>query len=189
MIGYRSPAKSQTTNISNNAEIKTLLQSGAAVDILALPDNGLLYYGQFHINLAAGLEDNIISLLKPDWNRNKTSPSDIAPRLHTSQQLPRPTGSFRLTLQKTYFNRGFFNVGVANSNLFGSDGQEIEIFCGSSEQPIIGTINRTANINKTPRIMGRRGLRDWMHQEMHEMQESVITVLSQIALRIEPYKG
>ena len=68
MSGYKNPTQSQATNWSNNLRIKALLQSGAAVDIFALPDNGLLHYGQFHINLAAGLEDNIISLLNPEWN-------------------------------------------------------------------------------------------------------------------------
>ena len=183
--GYKNPASSQTTNVRNNSRIIALLQSGAAVDILALPDNGLLHYGQFHINLAAGLEDSIISLLKPEWNGNTVSPL-------TEMSLPIESlasdecASFSLLLQKTYFNRGFFNIGVGQALHFGSDGQEIEIFCGNAEQPIIGIINRTANNNKTPRIMGGKGLRDWFQHEMSEMQEATITMLSRNAIRIEP---
>ena len=41
----------------------------SVIEIHALPDNGLLYYGGFHVNLAAGLEDNLIKILKPEWNR------------------------------------------------------------------------------------------------------------------------
>jgi hypothetical protein len=39
------------------------------VEIYALPDNGLLRYGGFHVNLAAGLEDSIVRDLNPPWNR------------------------------------------------------------------------------------------------------------------------
>jgi hypothetical protein len=45
LYGYKNPGPSQSTNIRNNALIKELLRSGAVVDILALPDNGLLHYG------------------------------------------------------------------------------------------------------------------------------------------------
>jgi hypothetical protein len=45
-----------------------VLAAGAAVDIYALPDNGLLHYGRFHVNLAAGLEDDLIRVIDPPWN-------------------------------------------------------------------------------------------------------------------------
>ena len=38
------------------------------MDIFVLPDNGLLHYGLFHVNLAAGLEDSIVRELNPPWN-------------------------------------------------------------------------------------------------------------------------
>jgi hypothetical protein len=68
MSGYRNPSPSQTTNIRNNARIAEVLAAGAAVDIYALPDNGLLHYGRFHVNLAAGLEDDLIRVIDPPWN-------------------------------------------------------------------------------------------------------------------------
>lgn len=71
---------------------------------------------------------------------------------------------------------------------FGSDGEETEIHCGDSEEPILGTINRTANLNATPRIMGGKGLRDWFHRNMREMQEATISVYSPTAIRIDPVK-
>lgn len=212
MGGYKNPAPSQTTNVRNNARIKALLQLNAAVDILALPDNGLLHYGQFHLNLAAGLEDSLISIMSPEWNGNSTLPpirpidTTQTPELETTpvvakpilvakaqdpnhnpavEQAPKCIASFPLTVHKTYYNQGFFNIGVSHASLFGTDGQEIEIFCGTAEQPIVGTINRTANNNKTPRIMGGKGLRDWFHQHMREMQEATIGVFSPTALRIQ----
>ena len=69
MYGYQKPGKSQSTNIKGNKLIKEVLVSGSIVEIHALPDNGLLYYGCFHVNLAAGLEDSIIQKLAPKWNK------------------------------------------------------------------------------------------------------------------------
>lgn len=217
MGGYKNPSSSQTTNVRNNTRIKALLQAGAAVDILALPDNGLMHYGQFHLNLAAGLEDSLIAVIAPPWNRvtqgrevssapvydpsgdppaepiDQPPPSDHesdSPRrgLADAQlsQIPGPIAQFLLVVQKTYYRMGFFNVGVGQSTLFGGDGQEIEIFCGDAAQPIIGTINRTANNNQTPRIMGGKGLRDWFQRNVREMQEVHVTLLSPNAIRIEP---
>ncbi|MBD2301890.1 GIY-YIG nuclease family protein [Nostoc sp. FACHB-190] len=68
MSGYKTPGKSQTTNIKNNRHIKELLAKKVAVEIFALPDNGLMHYGQFHLNLAAALEDDIIRIIDPEWN-------------------------------------------------------------------------------------------------------------------------
>src|SRR5437870_9483915 len=67
MSGYKNPGKTQTTNINNHRRIKELLSDGVAVEILALPD-WLVRYGQFCLNLAAGLEDDIIRVVDPEWN-------------------------------------------------------------------------------------------------------------------------
>lgn len=68
LYGYQNPGKTQFTNIRNNAHIIDELNRGNAVDIYVLPDNGLLHFGVFHLNLAAGLEDSITKTLKPKWN-------------------------------------------------------------------------------------------------------------------------
>lgn len=187
MHGYKNPEASQTTNVRNNARIKAQLQTGAAVVILALPDS-LLHFGTFHINLAAGLEDDIILKLKPEWN-GKTAIPVAEPLSPTQQASPDSFVSFPLVLQPTYFSRGFFNVGVDRADRFGADGQTIEIFCGNADQPILGIINRSANSNHTPRIMGGKGLRDWFRKETSAMQEVLISVLSPTAIRIKPGGG
>jgi len=188
MAGYKNPGGSQLTNKANHTRIKALLLSGAAVDILALPDNGLLHYGKFHFNLAAGLEDSIISILAPEWNGN-TAIQEQEKKASELQSLPeqatQPVASFPLVVQKTYYNTGFFNVAVSYSAQLGNDGQEIEIFCGNAEQPILGTINRTANSNQTPRILGGKGLRDWFQREALEMQVVTVFVLTPTAIRLE----
>lgn len=68
MAGYKTPGPTQSTNIRNHARIRELLTAGAHVEIFALPDSGLLYYGEFHVNLAAGLEDSLVRDLSPPWN-------------------------------------------------------------------------------------------------------------------------
>lgn len=68
MAGYRSPGPRSTTNIRNNRNIRDVLSQGVAVEVYALPDSGLMHYGPFHLNLAAGLEASIIATLRPEWN-------------------------------------------------------------------------------------------------------------------------
>jgi hypothetical protein len=68
MHGYRRPVATQSTNIKGNRLILEALAAGRTVEVYALPDTGLLYYGGFHINLAAGLEDSLVAALQPPWN-------------------------------------------------------------------------------------------------------------------------
>lgn len=69
MYQYQRPGPSQRTNIRVNASIRDKLESGASIMIHALPDPGDMEYRGFHLNLAAGLEDSLISELKPTWNK------------------------------------------------------------------------------------------------------------------------
>jgi len=70
MYGYQNPGPTQSTNIKSNGHIQDVLRSGGTVEVYTLPDNGLLYYGGFHVNLAAGLEVSLVKELKPLWNRS-----------------------------------------------------------------------------------------------------------------------
>ena len=79
MAGYKTPGATQSTNIRNNANTRACLTQGRQVEILALPDNGLLHYGGFHVNLAAGLEDSLVRDLAPRWNGGqKEEPNSTA---------------------------------------------------------------------------------------------------------------
>lgn len=69
MYGYENPVATQSTNIKGNKLILESLSAMQPVEIHALPDNGLLFYGGFHVNLAAGLEDSLVRTLKPAWNK------------------------------------------------------------------------------------------------------------------------
>ena len=71
MQGYRLPSSTQSTNIRNNRTLRQVIESGKLVTIYVLPDNGLLHYGGFHVNLAAGLEDSLVRDMRPPWNGGK----------------------------------------------------------------------------------------------------------------------
>jgi len=68
LYGYQKPGPTQLTNIKGNKLLKEHLAKGKSVNIYALPDDGLHHIGAFHLNLAAGLEDSIITTIKPKWN-------------------------------------------------------------------------------------------------------------------------
>jgi hypothetical protein len=68
MQQYRTPGETQPTNRRNRSAIIRELEARREVLLYVLPDNGLMHYGDFHINLAAGLEDSIIHELNPIWN-------------------------------------------------------------------------------------------------------------------------
>lgn len=179
MSGYKNPSKTQTTNIRNNARIRELLEAGVAVEILALPDNGLLHYGQFHLNLAAALEDDIIRLINPEWNGGMVEKPSIAELGPVQPEVVQtPIGTFSFILQPTYFKSGFFNVGVSSQKYLGNDGETIELFLGAATTPVLGAINRRANLNGTPRIMGGTRLRDWFASVALPMSEIIVVVMS-----------
>lgn len=197
MAGYKTPGRTQTTNINNHQQIKQLLAEGVTVEIFALPDSGLLHYGQFHLNLAAALEDDIIRVVNPEWNgglpESTASKSEyLAADPENSQELvfkSESVGTFTFVLQPTYYRRGFFNVGVSSQKFLGRDGETIELFLGKSPKPVLGTINRSANTNGTPRIMGGTPLRDWFNSNASELATISVHVLSPTSIRLIPANG
>lgn len=192
MRGYKRPGATQATNVRNHASLREQLVQGAAVEILALPDNGLLHYGQFHLNLA-GLEDDLIRVIDPAWNGGRVDDGVHAPALPLQpdkgdavEDTPpeRPVGSFTFVLRPAYFNQGFFNVGVAAQALLGAGAEAIDIYVGEQQQAIAGMINRRANGNRTPRIMGGVGLRRWFQEVGFVGAKMPVEVLSPTSIRL-----
>ena len=68
---------------------------------------------------------------------------------------------FPLTVHQTYHDQGFFNVKVEFDRAVRRAEGPIPILVGKGKQRIEGKINRSANNNKTARIMGGAALRDW----------------------------
>lgn len=69
-----------------------------------------------------------------------------------------------LTVHETYHKTGFFNVPVAFNRCVNRSEGPIKIVVGDAQRLIAGKINRSANINGTPRIMGGTALRDWFQR-------------------------
>jgi len=66
--GYCDPRNGRATNEKCHQAIKKLLQKGKSVRILVLPQIFPLKWGDYPINLAAGLEDALVEAFKPQWN-------------------------------------------------------------------------------------------------------------------------
>jgi len=207
MYGYQNPGPTQSTSIRNNKHIRLLLESEEAVDIFVLPDNGLLHYGGFHINLAAGLEDNLIAKLSPPWNGGRRESSDkkdvSAEHAGPSDEGARDEGlglvesvrpdllrgktKFVFKLRSTYFNQGFFNISVKHAQALGADRDKIEIYVGKHQDMIQGYINRSVNTNDTPRIMGGIRLRNWFQENLEVDDPVIVEVLSPTSIWL--YQG
>ena len=68
MNGYKKPGPTQKTNIKNNKNILELIKKGIPVRILVLVENEDLKYRGVPIDIASGIEDNLIAMIKPRWN-------------------------------------------------------------------------------------------------------------------------
>lgn len=66
--GYRDPGNTQATNAKCHNAIRELIGAGKVVRILVLPDETHLHWGEFRINLAAGMEDSLVERLQPRLN-------------------------------------------------------------------------------------------------------------------------
>ncbi|WP_177432941.1 GIY-YIG nuclease family protein [Pseudomonas sp. o96-267] len=186
MRWYRKPSKTQITNIRNNSNIVKCLQQGDVVDIYVLPDSGLIHYGVFHLNLAAGLEDSVIKKLNPEWNGGRKEIISVDEPIEAEIiDAFSVIDEFILTLHKTYYTQGFFNAPVKQSDLFASDGERIEIYLKGSNSPIVGIINRRANSNNAPRIMGTHKLRNYFIENHKVMDQIKVGVLSKYAIRLD----
>lgn len=191
MKGYQNPGPTQRTNIRVKKNIIQLLESGLPIDIYILTDSGLLQYGGFTISIAGGLEDTLIDAIKPDWNiTGKTvgykSPKQLD-RPKTHQNRPQDIGStsFEVILSPTYYNQGFFNVRRKHSDRFGNDQDLIKIQLGhDSGRCINGIIDRRANNNGSPRILGRKPLKEWITSNFNQGDIMIVDIQSPIAIKI-----
>jgi hypothetical protein len=68
MNGYQNPGPSQRTNIRNHKLIIEILQRKVGVNILALVPKESMSFRGVQVNIAAGIEDNLIAIFKPPWN-------------------------------------------------------------------------------------------------------------------------
>jgi len=67
-IGYCNPVKSQQTNPKCHERIQKFLKRGREVRIVVLLNEIPLAWGEFPINVPAGLEDALVAAFNPPWN-------------------------------------------------------------------------------------------------------------------------
>jgi hypothetical protein len=68
MNGYKNPGPTQSTNINNHSRMKGNLEQNKRTLIYIFFQKEDLIYRGVNVNLAAGLEDNLITIFKPPWN-------------------------------------------------------------------------------------------------------------------------
>jgi hypothetical protein len=179
LAGYRTPHRQRSTNWRCNGKIREMLASGEVIRILVFTPIPDLRYGEFGINLAAGLEDSLIAAFSPPWNgrergraitedaeREKadeqeaasapTGATDDLPAADiTNGTIPSGVASFRIVLGEAYYELGLINPGVEASAHLGDDGDPIEICFGDGSEPIMSRIDRRANRSGSVRVVGR----------------------------------
>ena len=84
---------------------------------------------------------------------------------------------YELILRKTYYDHGFFNLGVAVDRFIRPDSGPISILLGDSQSELVGEVNREANVNGTPRIMGGVELRSWFQRRYRELDVIDVVIL------------
>ena len=170
---YKNPGAGQTTNERVNGNIGSALSQDKSVEIFVLVDNGLLSFGGYHINLAAGIEDSLISGIQPQWNFRGVRQVEVIAEILNDEpqnaqqqnillQHPAVISLTAFTLQPTYYAKGFFNLATAQEQFIGANNDNIDIHLNNAGT-IVGYINRDANRNNAPRIMGGIALANWFH--------------------------
>jgi hypothetical protein len=184
-VGYKTPTQRQRTNWRNNRNIHEALAGGAAIRILVFNPISFLRYGDFEINLAAGLEDALIEAFDPPWNgrdrgraiteeaeREEVDEVQVsnapiagaapAPPAPSSGPPPPGVASFTIDLKETYYTQGLINPGVEASAHLGGDGDPIEVVFDDGTEPVLSRIDRRANPSGSVRIVGRnRAIARW----------------------------
>lgn len=190
-VGYCKPGKTQKTNWRCHANIKGLLKVGTNVRILVFTPISDLRYGDFQIDLAAGLEEALIVSFSPPWNgregkrpiteeaeREATEEAEDAladvanpgkrlsaspeARAPSSPQSTQPQATFQIRLGSAYYNQGLINPGVQASERLGEHGDPVIVYLGNESEQVNSVINRTANANGSVRVVGNnQSIADW----------------------------
>ena len=184
MQGYELGGPPRSVRARNRERIIAMLMLDQQVALYAMSDPGSMLYGSFRVNLAAGLQHSLIDALDPPWNKAAGGTFDSAdptplnmvpsaarkPRRGADSADDRYAGiatarpGYRFLVGYMYMNKGFFNVPVRYSRLFGQDRETIKILCGREKSTIHGHIDRSSNTNASPRIIGGGALKNWFEE-------------------------
>lgn len=210
-VGYRNPTKRQRTNWRNNRNIREVLGGGSTIRILIFNPISFFRYGEFEINLAAGLEDALIQAFDPPWNGRDRGraiteeaereeledveahsgvasqvPAPLPPLAPATAQPPLGAASFKIVLGEAYYNQGLINPGVEASEHLGGDGDPIEVTFDDGAEPVFSRIDRRANRSGSVRIVGGNGrIAKWFqaHFRKGDSVEAVVIDAHRVLLR------
>jgi hypothetical protein len=163
-VGYSNPSSTQQTNQRCHGNIKAALEQGSEVRIFVFTPISDLRYGEFQIDLAAGLEESLIVAFAPPWNgregkrllteqaeREATEEIELGPAIEAPQVAPvisspkAPLGasivpnsdrqtSFQIRLGAAYYNQGLMYPGTEASHFLGEDGDPMIIYLGNESE-------------------------------------------------------
>jgi hypothetical protein len=195
-----SPAQRRIWSQEVLAELTCYLGdvSGAVVEIHA----GVEYRDS---GLVTGLEDRGAVVVVPTeglslgeqlhfYGRAVPAPAESLEAAHAvpdefpSDQVDVPTSAsapggdmatFDLTLQQTYYKMGFFNIGVGYDRYVRQTEGPVRLRLGRDGEEIEGRVDRHANQNGTPRIMGGAQLKRWLQANFKPMDAVAVDLSSQ----------
>ena len=179
--GYKKPGRDQQTNARVHNAIQNALNENRSVCIYVFKDVVPLQWGGFNLNVAAGIEDDLIRRIAPAWNKagiSKKATSDFEAIENASFGTDEDWSvSFEVTLRNTYYNspQGFMNPGTKASQSLGLNGDSVTLKL-NSEITLNGVINRTANNNGSVRITWGSDLRDF-YQSKYSIGDVVVFVI------------
>ncbi len=166
MNGYSNPGVSQTTNIRLNGYIKEALENNACVQILVFIDLGIFSYGGFTVNLSLGLEYALIKEYKNLWNIRGNNQilvieHDEIVEEQTNDETSISGKTFQINIVETYLKAGFINIPKQYADLFGDEGEEIQVNFNKVQHN--AKIYRISNHGQ-PRIYIGKELKDWLEK-------------------------
>ena len=90
---------------------------------------------------------------------------------------------YRLTLEKSYYAKGFFNIPVAFDGCIRDSDGPVTLVLGGLE--IETQVTRKANANGTARLKARARLRDWFQQNFSLGDTVRVTFVSPCELLLD----
>jgi hypothetical protein len=190
-VGYVKPGNSQATNAKCHKAILKLLKADKKIEIWSFAPIIPFQILGFEVNLAAGLEDDLINKFKPKWNNRRAS-DDISDLVEFSEEntpdnevqieanpFASPVCNFKILLAETYYKFGYINPGVTASQYLDIDGAQVKVFLGNSANFVYSTINRRANVNGSVRIIGNNSdIAKWFQANFEQGNEVSADVIN-----------
>lgn len=95
-----------------------------------------------------------------------------------------PYPQYPLTLHKTYYEQGFFNLGVDVERYVRRDDGTVRLRLGACGRSLSGRVSRRWNRNGTPRVQGGAELRNWSQREFRHGEAVLVEIVAPDEMRL-----